>query len=163
MMRKLISMLLLGLTVFSLWMYFVNSDTLKTYKRYETKKVVGTFDYYKMEVKSRMRPSNTTTYFHFKLKEFDNVFVVPSPEWSSFDFKTFKRRVDKNSRLEITIDLNDELNDGPVGVYQIKHNQVEFVDWTEKVKDRRTEGVIAFVIFVCGICGLVHHTISPWM
>jgi hypothetical protein len=155
--RTLIHISLLGLILFSYYMFTVNKENVDGYNLVLSKKISGQLLSFNKEKTRR------TIYLNFQLKGLPHVFTVPSPEWKSFDFKSFNSNVAIGDLLTLTIPANVGINDKTIQVFQIQHGNKLFIDWEKMKQLRLQEMYLALALFFSGIIGMIHHYYRPWL
>ena len=139
------------------YMFYSNSELLQSYESNKTTKINGEFKGYDLD------KTKSGIHFTFRLKEYQNVFSIPLPEWKSFDFENFKKQVKKGDLIEVEIPSDSELNESVVDVHQIGAADKKFIDFEKKKRLRRTEKWLSLIFGVGCIGGILHHYRKPWI
>lgn len=155
--KVFISITLIGLCAFSLYMYNSNQKMVKVYEARNTEWIEGTFKEYNVDETSKK------VYFNFQLNEYEKKFSIPSPEWKSFDFNNFKDDVKAGTQLKIEV-LKETVNAPKTyNVTQILIDHNEYIDFNKKLNKRKMEKWLSLLFAILSIAGLVHHNKHPWV
>jgi hypothetical protein len=155
--RLSIYILLIALGFFAVYMFFSNNQILDNYDIDKSREVIGNLKSYEKEETKRK------IYFNLTLDNYENVFIIPSPEWTSFDYQSFKNNVTIGDRLTLYIEPNQSVNNEPINIFQIRHNSSDFIDFEKKVIKRKTEKWMSLLFAILCLIGIVHHYKRPWI
>ena len=100
--------------------------------------------------------------FTIRLEGFTNSFSVPTPEWKSFDFESFKSSVREGDNIVLNIPEPVEVNSTVINVFQIRVRNKTFIDFEKMISERKLEMYLSFTFGILSLIGIIHHHYRPW-
>ena len=156
MQRILIYPILLVLFYLCTYLFIADRQSLTSYNLETAKVITGELDSYNRE------EGRAGFFFNFKLRGLKNVFDVPLPEWTSFDFESFKNEVKTGDTLQLNVPGNVGPSDNIINVFQINKSGHSFIDFDKMRSKRRNEMWLALFGAIACLAGIIHHYFRPW-